>query len=131
MENEKYYTGGENNSLNNNLILKIANWRNSKTPSFETTWLLKSNMNSFEEGNLKNVDINSMIESLYCSWIKWSYDDKFYEWTIQRLLHFVHFRNNFSVTGTSSFLLMLLFHLPFYHNQIDMKKILNPFTLKN
>ena len=35
--------------------------------------------NSFEEGGLKNVDINSKIASLQCSWVKRLYDDKFHE----------------------------------------------------
>ena len=33
---------------------------------------------------------------------------------IQRFLHFLHFINNFSVTGTSTFLLLLILHLLFY-----------------
>ena len=33
--------------------------------------------NSFEEGGLKNVDINSKIETFQCSWIKQLYDDRF------------------------------------------------------
>ena len=43
---------------------------------------------SFEEGDLKNVDINSKIESLQCSWIKRSYDDKFHECKLI-LLHLI------------------------------------------
>ena len=35
--------------------------------------------NSFIEGGLKNVDINSTIASLQCLWIKRLYDDKFHE----------------------------------------------------
>ena len=38
--------------------------------------------NSFEEGGLKNVDINSKIASFQCSWIKRLYDDKFHEWKL-------------------------------------------------
>ena len=35
--------------------------------------------NSFEEGGLKHVDINSKIASLQCSLVKRLYDDKFHE----------------------------------------------------
>ena len=39
--------------------------------------------NSFdEEGGLKNIDINSKIASLQCSWVKRLHDDKFHEWKI-------------------------------------------------
>ena len=31
--------------------------------------------NSFEEGGLKNVDINSKVASVQCSWVKRLYDD--------------------------------------------------------
>ena len=38
--------------------------------------------NSFKAGRLKNVDINSKIAGLQCSWIKQLYDDKFHEWKL-------------------------------------------------
>ena len=38
--------------------------------------------NSFEESSLKNVDIDSKIASLQCSWIKRLYDDEFHEWKL-------------------------------------------------
>ena len=39
--------------------------------------------NSFEEVDLKNVDINSKVASFQCSWIKRLYDDKFHhEWKL-------------------------------------------------
>ena len=41
---------------------------------------------------------------------------------IQRFLHFFHFTNNFSVTGTSTFLLLLIFPLLHYHNQFGITK---------
>ena len=37
--------------------------------------------NSFE-GSLKNVDVNSKIAGLQCSWVKQLYDDKFHEWKL-------------------------------------------------
>ena len=44
---------------------------------------------------------------------------------MQIFLHFLHFINNFSVTGASTFLLLSILHLPFYHNQFGITKILN------
>ena len=38
--------------------------------------------NSFDEGCLKNVDINLKIASFQCSWIKQLYDDKFHKWKL-------------------------------------------------
>ena len=38
--------------------------------------------NTFEEGGLKNVDIDSKIASLQCSLVKRLYDDKFHEWKL-------------------------------------------------
>ena len=38
--------------------------------------------NSFEKSSLKNVDIDSKIASLQCSWIKRLYDDEFHEWKL-------------------------------------------------
>ena len=38
--------------------------------------------NAFEEGGLKNDDINSKIASLQCSWTKRLFDDKFHEWKL-------------------------------------------------
>ena len=52
--------------------------------------------NSFEEGDLKNVDINLKITSLPCSWIKGLYDDRFNDWKLVPL-HLIKptFRINF------------------------------------
>ena len=38
---------------------------------------VKTLCNSFEDGGLKNIDINSKVASLQCSWIKQLLDDKF------------------------------------------------------
>ena len=38
--------------------------------------------NSFATGGLRNVDINTKIASLECSWIKRLYDDSFREWKL-------------------------------------------------
>ena len=101
MENEKYYTERENNNLQNisaiqNCILTLTTsfskqwikemqriqkafiWNNIWTPKIKHEALYKS----FEESGLKNVDINSKISSLQCSWIKRLYDDKFREWKL-------------------------------------------------
>ena len=49
-------------------------------------WTSKMNhetlYNPFQEGGLKNFDINSKIASLQCSWVKRLYDDKFQEWKL-------------------------------------------------
>ena len=49
-----------------------------KTPKIKHETL----RNSFKEGGLKNVDINSKIASLQCSWVKRLYDDKIHEWKL-------------------------------------------------
>ena len=102
MENEKYYTGrGKNifktlaltlskivyltliNSFSKQLIEEIQRiqkafiWNNLTSKIKHETLC-----NSFEEGGLKNVDINSKIASLQCSWVKRLYDDKFHEWKL-------------------------------------------------
>ena len=38
--------------------------------------------NTFEEGGLKNVDIDWKIATLQCSWVNRLYDDKFHEWKL-------------------------------------------------
>ena len=53
-------------------IQKAFIW-NNLTPKINHETLC----NSFEEDGLKNVDINSKITSLQCSWVKQLYDDKF------------------------------------------------------
>ena len=83
IENEKYYTGREVNNLQNisaisscmsnisNLILKTVNWTNTKnTKNLHSKIKHETLCNSFKEGGLKNVDINSKIVSLQWSWIK-------------------------------------------------------------
>ena len=97
MEKEKYYTGREDNNLQNITLSKIVYltlitsfseqlieeihpiqkafiW-NNWTPKIKHEALC----NSFEEGGLKHVDINSKIASLQCSLVKRLYDDKFHE----------------------------------------------------
>ena len=49
---------------------------------------------------------------------------------IRRFLYFLHFINNFSETP-ATFLVLLIFHLLFYHNHFGIKNIkikVNPFT---
>ena len=58
-------------------IQKATIW-NNLTPKIKHETLC----NSFEEDGLKNVDINSKIASLECSWVKRLYDDKFHEWKL-------------------------------------------------
>ena len=107
---------------------------------------LETLCNSFEGGVLKYVDINLKIGSLQCSWVKQLYDDKFHEWKLiplhlikstfginfkfhsnldfddSKILTFPSF--HFTVTGASTFLLLLIFHLLYYHNQFGITKIL-------
>ena len=90
MENEKYYTGRENNtktfktlalskivyltlitSFSKQLIEEIQRIQkpfilNNLSPKMKHETL----RNSFEEGGLKNFDINSKFASLQCSWVK-------------------------------------------------------------
>ena len=66
--------------------------------------------NSFEEVDLKNVEIDSKIASLQCSWIKRLHDYKFHEWKLIPL-HLIQ-----STFG--------IFHLLFYQNQFGITKIL-------
>ena len=66
--------------------------------------------NSFEEVDLKNVEIDSKIASLQCSWIKRLHDYKFHEWKLIPL-HLIQ-----STFG--------IFYLLFYQNQFGITKIL-------
>lgn len=38
--------------------------------------------NAYEKGELKNVDINSKMRSLQCSWVQKPYDVSFHEWKL-------------------------------------------------
>ena len=101
----------------------------------------------FEEGDLKNVDTNSKIASLQCSWITRLYDgDKFHKLKLIPLhlikstfgINFKFLSNlDFDNSKILTFLafykqpfhnwrnaLLLIFHLLFYHNQSGMTKIL-------
>ena len=55
-------------------IQKAFIW-NNLTPEIKHETLC----NSFDKGGLKNVDINSKIASLQCSWVKQLFDDKFHK----------------------------------------------------
>ena len=92
--------------------------------------------------------MNLEIASLECLWVKQLYDEEFHEWEPillhlikstfginfkfhpnlgfddSKISHFLHFINNFSVTGASTFLLLLILHLLYCHNQFDITKIL-------
>ena len=70
--------------LSINIALWLEHYKKYKKPSFEKTWKIKHEIlcNFFEEGGLKNVDINSQNASLQCSWVKRLYDDKFHEWKL-------------------------------------------------
>ena len=59
------------------IIQKDFIW-NNLTPKIKHETLC----NTFEEGDLKNVEIDSKIASLQCSWAEQLYDDKFHEWKI-------------------------------------------------
>ena len=52
--------------------------RNSSSPKVKHETICKD----FQYGGLKNVDINSKIISLQCSWVKKLNDESFHEWKI-------------------------------------------------
>ena len=103
--------------------------------------------NSFE-GSLKNVDVNSKIAGLQCSWVKQLYDDKFHEWKLisfhlikstfginfkfhsnldfgdSKILTFPSFYKQPFRHGASTFLLLLISHLLYYQNHFGIAKIL-------
>ena len=58
-------------------IQKNVLW-NRSTPKIKHSSLY----NSFASGGVRNVDINTKIASLQCSWIKRLYDDNFQEWKL-------------------------------------------------
>ena len=101
MEIEKYCNGGEYNNckhieqyqksiLGNTKYTTAFIWNNF-IPKIKN----KNCYNSFEEGDLKNVDINSEITSLECSWIKQLYKNNLSEWKLVRF-HLIksNFRKN-------------------------------------
>ena len=58
---------------------------NRSTPKIKHSTLC----NSFATGGLTNVDINTKIVSLQCSWIRRLYDDSFHQWKLI-LLHLIN-----------------------------------------
>ena len=75
--------------------------------------------NSFEEGGLKNVDKNSKIEILQCSWVKRLYDDKFHEWKLIPL-HLIKltFRINFKFHSNLDFDDSKILTFPSFYKQL-------------
>ena len=76
--------------------------------------------NSFdEEGGLKNIDINSKIASLQCSWVKRLHDDKFHEWKII-LSHLIKstFRINFKFHSSLDFDDSKILTFPSFYKQL-------------
>ena len=78
--------------------------------------------NSFEEGGLKNVDMNSKIACLQCSEVRRLYDDKFHKWKLIPL-HLIKsfFRINFKFHSNLDFddsknLTFPSFHKQLFHN---------------
>ena len=108
MENEKYYTGGEIiifkvlelskivyltliSSFSEQLIEKMQRTQkafiwNNLTPKIKN----ETFHNSFEEDDLKNVEKNSKIGSLQCSWFKRLRDGTFHKWKLTPL-HLIKF----------------------------------------
>ena len=89
--------------------------RNNLTPKIKHETLC----NSFEEDGLKNVDINSKIASLQCSWVKQLYDDKFHEWKLIPL-HLIKsiFRINFKSHSDLDFDDSKIFTFPSSYKQL-------------
>ena len=76
---------------------------------------------NFENGGLKNVDINFKIKSLQCSWIKKLYDENFHEWKIIPLyLINKYFGNNFKFHSNLSIDKKILKNFPKYYEEIFM-----------
>ena len=75
--------------------------------------------NSFEEDGLKNVDINSKIASLQCSWVKRLYDDKLHEWKLISL-HLIKstFGKNFKSHSDLDFDDSKIFAFPSFYKQL-------------
>lgn len=94
-------------------IQKNFSWNNSKAKIKHDTLC-----NSFENGGLKNVDINFKINSLQCSWIKRLLDDRSHDWKVIPL-HLIKksFGKNFRFHSNLDFNSNLLNRfLPFYKN---------------
>ena len=99
--------------LYQNKLLK-RNWNvhknffwNRSTPKIKHSTLC----NSFATGGRKNVDINTKIASLHCSWIKRLYDDSFHGWKLIPL-HLI----NTNITPAFKFhpSLTLIFRLDYF-----------------
>ena len=95
-------------------IQKAFIW-NNLTPKIKHETLC----NSFEEDGLKNVDINSKIASLQCSWVKRLYDDKFHEWKLIPL-HLIKstFGINFKSNSNLDFDNSKIFTFPSFYKQL-------------
>ena len=75
--------------------------------------------NSFKAGGLENVDINSKIASLQCSWIKQLYDGKFHEWKLIPL-HLIKstFGINFKFDSNLDFDDSKILKFPLFYKQL-------------
>ena len=95
-------------------IQKAFFW-NNLTPKIKHETLC----NSFEEDGLKNVDINSKIASLQCSWVKRLYDHRFHKWKLI-LLHLIKstFRINFKSHSNLDFDYSKIFTFPSFYKQL-------------
>ena len=74
--------------------------------------------NTFEEGDLKNVDIYSKTPSLQCSWVKRLYYDKFHEWKLIPL-HLIQstFGINFKFHSSLDFDYSYILRFPSFYKQ--------------
>ena len=83
---------------------------------------------NYENGGLKNVDINAKVLSLQCSWIRKLYDNDFHEWKIipSFLIH-QNFGNNFKFHNNIDFSKKVLKKFPHYYQEV-FKKWKNYFT---
>ena len=75
--------------------------------------------NSFEEGGLKNVEINFKIPSLQFSWVKRLYGDKFHKWKLVPL-HLIKstFGINFKFHSSLCFDDSKIFTFPSFYKQL-------------
>ena len=95
-------------------IQKTFLWRNSRAKIKHQTLC-----NSFETGDLKNVDINVKVTSLLCSWVQKLYDNNFHEWKIIPLyLIDKNFGNKFKFHSNLSFENNLIDDFPLFYKNI-------------
>ena len=89
-------------------------WQNSR-PKIKH----KTLSNTFETGDLKNVDINLKVINLQCCWVKKLYDENFLEWKVIPLhLMCIKIAQNFKFHSNFSYNTKLLTSFPVFYQNI-------------